>query len=64
MSTLVTAGGKAVLTRQLIRELQQKIKEVEEAVAFVDDFDMRKLALAKTNLEQGMMWLHSSVKDR
>lgn len=63
MSGISAVRGKKTLTRQMVIDLQKQIKELEEAVAFVDDFDMRKLALAKTNLEQGMMWLNAAVKD-
>lgn len=51
-----------LLNDALIEELKAKIGELQEASAFAEQFDMRKLALAKTNLEQGLLWLEAAKK--
>lgn len=58
----MSLANKKSLTAELVKELEDKYREVQEAVVFIDDYDMRMLAIAKTNIEQGLMWLKAATK--
>ena len=53
-------GGRDAL-KGIIAERERHLMEALDATAKLDGVDKRAVALARTNIEQGFMWLVKSI---